>query len=177
MISLPVNISHPTTNQPMTNQLFFENYSDNDKAIFTLKDKDFADPKGKLHVSLKRLYLDSNDPTEYTFAINVFGSWKLWNKVRECKLVRDNIKDWKEELEIKMRSQAQLKIVEISQSKANSALQAAKYVDQEVFKRHMRGRPTKEEVQGHLKKEANISKQVKEDMDRLGLTVTTGGKK
>ena len=176
MIALPVDITHPTTNQTMTNQLFFENYKDNDKAIFTLKDKDFVDPKGTLYPSLKKLYLESDDPTEYVFAKTVFGSWKIWKKVRSCKLVKELIDDWKEELEIKMRSQAQLKIVEISNSKSPNAMQAAKYVDQEIFKRHQRGHPSKEEVQGHLNKEAKVATRVSDDMKRLGLTTISGGK-
>lgn len=176
MIKLPVTIMHPTTEVPMTNQLFYENYKDNGKAIFTLKDRDFADPTGKIYFSLKKLFLESDDPTEYTFAITVFGSWKLWNKVKSCKLMRDLIPEWKEELEIKMKSQAQLKIVEISNSKSPNAMQAAKYVDQEIFKRHRRGRPSKEEVQSELKKEAKVSAQVKEDMERLGITTIKGGK-
>lgn len=176
MISLPVKTDHPTTHQTLTNQLFYENYTDNSKAIFTLKDRDFADPTGKLYTSLKKLFLEASDPTQYTFATIVFGSWQVWKKIRSCKLMRDVLQEWQEELEIKMRSQAQLKIVEISNSDANSSLQAAKYVDQEVFKRHRRGRPSKEEVQGELKKEAKISSQVREDMKRLGLSVTSGGK-
>lgn len=54
--------------------------------------------------SLRRLYLESEDPNEYDFAKSVFGSWDHWLKIQENKEILQRINKWREELQYKLTS-------------------------------------------------------------------------
>ena len=88
--------------RPITQSMFLEiGYSD--AAIYTLKDEDYT-YEGHLYPSLKRLYLEEADPTEYSFAVKYLLNWKQWLRLCENKLTRKHIDEWREELEVKLRS-------------------------------------------------------------------------
>ena len=91
----------------LTHSLFLEtsNY-DKALAVYTLKDEDH-EYKGKVYPSLKRLYLEVGDPTEYSFAQQHLGGWEHWQRILNHKLiVKDHISKWREELEMRFRSEA-----------------------------------------------------------------------
>src|SRR5690625_4311210 len=91
--------------QPLTQSLFLEIGYSTKYAIYTLKDYDH-EYKGKIYPSIKHLYLDEEDPTEYVFANKYFMSWSHWKRVRENKVLQLHINEWREELEIRLRSMA-----------------------------------------------------------------------
>lgn len=91
----------------LTHSLFLEmsNY-DTELAVYTLKDDDH-EFKGKLYPSLKKLYLEVGDPTEYEFAQQHLGGWDHWKRILNHNTLReDYISKWREELSMRFRSEA-----------------------------------------------------------------------
>ena len=81
---------------PMTQGLFLEpHYSE--YALFTFKDIDW-EKDGKTYVSLKRLYLEMEDPSEYAFATTYLLGWKHWVRMNENKMMRTHFDEWREGL-------------------------------------------------------------------------------
>src|SRR5574337_902614 len=72
--------------KPLTQSLFLEiGYTE--QSIYTLKEEDYM-YEGKLYPSLKRLYLEMEDLTEYEFANTYLLGWKHWKRLCENKLIR-----------------------------------------------------------------------------------------
>lgn len=146
-----------------TQALFYEYYINQEYAVFTLADK-HREIEGKTYYSLKQLYLEISDPTEYKFAIDIIGSWAHWQRMRKY-FLKDHIKVWEAELELKLRSEGVLNNIEAAR-KGN--YNAAKWLADKGWE-VQRGRPTKEEKEGRLKKEAAFDKAIEKDMERIGL--------
>lgn len=111
-----------------TKSLFYElSYDKPDFVIFTLKDKDL-EHKGRTYVSISNLYrsLVPQDPTEYTFAITVFGSWYVWEVIREAPQLKVYVTRWRREADIKIKSEAIMAIAEEMKTQGRSSFTAAK---------------------------------------------------
>ena len=121
--------------------------------------------------SLRLLYLEVADPTEYLFAQRAFGSWKHWLKVKKNKLIYQFIQEWELELEVKLRSHGLRQIIEESES-GKAKFNAAKYLSKGEWKNLSgRGRPSKEEVERELKVQTRLADSLDDDAERLGLTL------
>ena len=70
--------------------------------VFTLKDHDLDDGTP----SLKRLYLQAMDPSEFSFAEEVFGTYLHWQKLIECTWFQPYLEQWRKELDLKLQSEA-----------------------------------------------------------------------
>ena len=98
-----------------------------DSAIYTIEDKD-TDKK-----SLKKLYLELGDPTEYLFASMYFDSYSNWkqmlskigNKLSPVPL-EDVVEVWRVELAEKLKAEAIRSIIVLS--KKENGLTAAKWI-------------------------------------------------
>jgi len=143
---------------------------------FTL-DKEFDmvyDVKGKYandghpqqyFYSLRRLYLECQDPNEYEFAKTIFGSWDHWMMLTESVPIRKRIDNWRDELRFLLQSQGCRSII-------NKALDgdvvASKFIAtnkwQDVYER------TKQSATDKFK----ANNEVLEDFERLKLI--KGGK-
>ena len=157
-----------------TNSLFREGYIDKDhlEPVYTLKEND---PRGELP-SLRKLYFEIADPTEYEFALAAFGSWNHWLRVKKSRLLVPYLEDWPIELEVKLRSEA-LKAIKNEVSNGKAPFNAAKFLaKKEWLAQTKRGRPSKEEVERELKIAAKVDAEVGEDAARLGLAVINGDK-
>lgn len=111
-----------------TKSLFYElSYSEPQHAIFTTKENDI-ERHGNTYLSLGKLFcsLVPQDPTEYTFAMTVFGSWHVWEVIRDAPQVAPYYKRWKREAEIKVKSEAIKAIAEEAKSGGRSSFTAAK---------------------------------------------------
>lgn len=133
--------------------------------ILTLNE---ADKDG--YISARRIYLECNDVTEYAFAMRLLGSWSHWKKMQNTAKLKPYIKEWREELEAKLRSEAVAKVIEVSQSDSTSAVGAARYIADKGWDiTSKRGRPSKDEVEREKKTQAKIKNTVSADLKRLGL--------
>lgn len=149
-----------------TQALFFEsNVTDRAQAIYTLKGYDH-EVDGKIYPSLRKLYVECEDPTEYIFATTYLDGWAHWKLLSSASFFKDHIKEWREELEIRLRAKALLAIREKAASKVDKeAFTANKFLVQGSWKsdedKQKVGRPTKDKI----KQEAEILFKAKTEID------------
>ncbi len=136
--------------------------------IWCLKDDD---PQGELP-SLKKLYMEIADPTEYEFAMEAFGSWQHWLKIKAARAISKFVEDWPIELEVKIRSEG-IRAVAEEVRNGKSKFNAAKFLAKGEWKESSskRGRPSKQEVERERKIAAKLDAEIGEDAERLGLTL------
>jgi hypothetical protein len=130
--------------------------------LYTLKDED---PKGELP-SLKQIYLEANDPTEYEFAIAAFGEWNHWKLLTSLAWMEPYVYAWREELEIKIRSNAVKTIIKEAES-GKGKYNAAKFLSDAGWKAKIRGRPTEAERTRQAKIQVGIDTSIAEDLKRI----------
>lgn len=148
--------------QPRTQSIFLEvGYTSN--AIYTLKNRDY-EYKGNLYRSLGKLYVAENDPTEYEFATKYLLGWKHWERICENKLLRKFINEWREELEIKIRSQA---IKEMINQSAKGKIAASRFLADRGWAQRGAGRPTTAEITKEKALKARVADEYGEDVARL----------
>lgn len=148
--------------KPLTQSLFLEiGYSD--YAIYTLKEDDH-EYKGKKYYSLKKLYVEMEDPTEYEFANKYLLNYSQWKRLLSNKIIRQHIDEWREELELKLRCRG---IKSAIRSANEGGFQAAKWLADRGWETRGAGRPSKEEVDREKKFQARISEDFQADVVRL----------
>lgn len=139
----------PKTGVFLTQALFYELQHDHERAVYTLKEHDHTLEDGRVLPSLKRLYLECQDPTEYTFARKYFFSWQHWKRCLGNARIRSHVEEWREELEIMMMSQGVKGVIDEALDKGN--YQAAKWLAEKGWIDKKVGRPTKEKQERELK--------------------------
>lgn len=118
------------------------------KAVFVLKGD--VDRDGL--ISLKRIYLEIGDPTEYRFAKTVFHDYRHWGFLSKRSWMAPFIKEWRNELKAKIRSAAIDAMITMSsdnlaalKSIATEDFVYVSFIDQENYKKSgNRGRPMKD---------------------------------
>lgn len=152
-----------------TLSLFVEkNFDESFKPIFTIKERDFK-KDGTVYYSLKQIYLSYSDPTEYTFATEVLGSWKHWQKLCNNKFLGALINEWREELEIKLRSESIRSIIQTAKEGGHKGVTAAKYVSEHGWNKRKAGRPTTAEVKRETKVLSKLETEINKDLERLDI--------
>lgn len=157
------------TGNLLTQSLFLElTYGNTDNALYTLKEDDY-EHNGKQYLSIKKLYLEIADPTEYEFAKKCFDSWAHWKRLCEKTTnLHPYIAAWREELEVKLRSQGVRGVMLEAYSEGKGALQAAKWLaDKGWTEKRTAGRPSNEELAGERKQRANVKQTMEDDLARI----------
>lgn len=144
--------------------LFLEDRYNTELSVFTFDGED-KDYKGKVYPSLKRLYLEHGDPKEYSFARKYLYDWDHWQRLCRNKLIAEHIKKWREELELSLVSEGVATLIDLAIN--DKSYQAAKYLADRGWDKSERGRPSNEEVQGELRRQADAEKEYLEDFDLL----------
>jgi hypothetical protein len=161
-----------------TQSLFWEFRHPEMDALFTLKDDDIIRDDVSF-LSLKKIYFlyDHVPHLEYEFAKDVFNSWEQWMRISNESIpeIRDVIKEWREELDIKLKAESLKNLITCSKAKDIRGFNASKYLAEQGYAQK-RGRPSKAEVERERKVQAGVSKELESDMERLGLTVINGSK-
>jgi hypothetical protein len=165
------------TGRYRTRSLFWETrHIEEDKypPLFTLKDKEH-----KGYPSLKKIFLSYEHLPghEYEFAMDVFGSWEHWSKLADESTLKDYIKSWRDELEIKIRASAMKALIKNAFEDGSKGANMAKYLAEGGWRGTGRGRPSKEELQRELKVQAGVAKEFASDLERIGLVAIQGGKR
>ena len=151
-------------NQYRTKSMFWETRRDGYTPMFSLKDYDHV-VDGVTYPSLKLIYLSFDDPTEYEFATAVLGGWKHWQALCNSHAVKPFILQWREEQDVKLRSQGVRCAIK---SAEKGGFQASKWLADKGWE-GKRGRPSKAEVEGQRKQDARITAEVDDDLKRLHL--------
>lgn len=151
-----------TSNRPITQGLFLEmGYSE--FALYTLKDNDHV-YKDKEYPSIKRIYLEMEDTTEYEFANMYFLGWKHWARICENKMIRVHIDEWREELELKLRARAIKQMVDLANT---GSYQASKWLADRGWDVRAAGRPTKAEKKQFAAAAERVNNEYGADIHRL----------
>lgn len=151
----------------MTNGLFLEmSYMDTKDAVFTLKADDY-EHEGKMYVSLQKRYLsyDHVPGSEYEFANIELGGWKHWVKLQANEMFKPYIKEWQDEMEVKMRAKG---VVNIMKCASEKNFQAAKWLADAGYKAPRKaGRPTKEVVEKDKKTVEKVRRHLTDFSERI----------
>lgn len=151
-----------SSGRPLTQSLFLEiGYAE--CALYTLKDNDH-EYKGKIYPSIKRLYLEMGDPTEYQFANAYLLGWNHWKRLCANKAIREYIDEWRDELELKLRCEG---VKSMIKSAADGNYQASKWLADRGWDNKGAGRPSKADVEKERKFQARASEDFKADVVRL----------
>jgi len=160
-----------------TKALFFETtlpeYRIEMEPEWTLKERDHLAHDGKTYRSMKKIYLEMEDVTEYDFAIATLGSFIHWETLCKSSWFKEHIDQWRKELNLKLKAKGMRSIIKAATIDENLSFQAMKYLadNQYIDKGGKRGRPSKEEVKAELKKEAEANKIFLDDAERIGLNL------
>ena len=158
-----------------TRSLFWElSYFEPEHVIFTLRENDL-EKNGKTYTSLRKLYLSYcvSDPTEYTFAWAVFGSWDTWQQLSRSNYVKKDIESWRKEVEVKIKSEAIRSIANEMRDGGRSSFGAAKLLLERGWLDDKNASKAKEKLKA--KEEEELNKEalslLSEDAERLGIKV------
>jgi hypothetical protein len=146
----------------LTQSLFLE-FAYNEDAIYSLKEQDHFH-NGRVYYSIKRIYLEMADPTEYEFANAAFSGWKHWQKICDNKAIRKHIDEWRSELEYKLRCSG---IKALIAQGTTGNFQAAKWLADRGWDTRGAGRPSKEEVQREKEFQSRAQDEFSGDVLRL----------
>lgn len=132
-------------------------------------------------ISAQKTFVQEGDPTGYRWAMKYLGAFEHWLRLLESNWFREALDIWQKELAAKEEAEMRAILREIAKDSDNkSQLAAAKYLNEQARLRDgspKRGRPSKAEVDGELKKELDRRKADESDLERIGgLKVIEGGK-
>lgn len=120
--------------------------------------------------SLYKKYMETADPTEYTFATAYLHDWKHWQALVNSDWFKPYVERWRQELELKLKSAALKRMLDDSLEPGRDGQAAAKFVLEKGWgEKHTKGRPSKEQVRQAADKLASEGSSVDNDMERLGL--------
>ncbi len=128
---------------------------------------------------LRELFIQTGDTVGIKFANKYLGGWEHFQALLKCEWFSKAIQDWTIELKAMIKAKALERIQEIAEEGSAQSLQANKYLANEEYDEasSKRGRPTKEEVTGELKRQVKAVTQADEDYNRMtAFTVVKGGK-
>lgn len=166
----PENKFRNSQNNLLTQKLFYERTraSDRSRVLYTLKERDH-----KGYPSLKRLYLETGDPTEYLFATTYLDGWEHWKLLSQAKWFQKYFKGWREELRVRKEASYTHQLEEIVASGGKDRSSAIKTLLDRVKKpaeAPNRGRPVhpyREEAKTSVR--LSQAQQTLSDLKRLGL--------
>ncbi len=143
----------------------------NDYLVYTLKDQPH-EYKGKVYPSLRQLYVELADVTEYEFANKYLGGWDHWLLLQKCDWFEPYIERWRQELDLRIASQALRNIQKVAFSGDKEAYAASKFLLEYLTKlretKHTKGRPNKSQVANAAREQAEQDKRLADDLRRIG---------
>ena len=123
------------------------------------------------YISFKDTFVELRDPTGYKWAMKYLKSWRHWQKLLEAAWFVEYFNEAVAELKASLKSEAVAKLIRIASEDSPQALQACKYLASAEWEKpaHNRGRPSKEEMKGELRKTIQQWSTEQEDAIRIGL--------
>lgn len=158
-----------------TKQLFHETWStlESDLRVGTQAPFTLYQDKPN-HINFGKAYVDLADPSGYRITqLYLGGDYKHWLSLCKCSWFLEAKEVWDKELEAKLFSEGIAAIKEIAKDESHKGrLQAAKILVDKGYASKLdskarRGRPSTEEVEGHLKESARAEKALQDDLERI----------
>jgi hypothetical protein len=132
---------------------------------YTLKENDL-EVNGVLYKSLKKLYLEMEDVTEYEFANAYLGGWQHWKAIKASSACREYVEAWQEELQLKLRARGISKMLE-TVTDGTAGFQALKWLVDKGFVEQQAGRPKKKDIERKTKQDAELRSIFSADLKRV----------
>lgn len=128
-------------------------------AIFTL-----AKTNKDGYISLGKLFVQFtvDDPTEATFAEEVFGDISYWLRVREMSLLRLHLRDWREQADILRKKEAFKAVMTEVKTNGRSSFTAARFLIEEPWKHQGKKKEIKQTTEA-----AYSAPDIQEDLNRI----------
>lgn len=153
-----------TVGRWLTKSLFYEaNDYKIDSALFTLGDEDVT-IKGKPLISLRKRFVDSDDPTGWAIAQEFLGGYSHWDAICNSASLRGEVEKWQEELEVKLRS---IGLANTIKSARAGNFNASKFLSEKGWVKRIAGRPSKDEVTRELKVQTRLRDEFEDDLKRM----------
>lgn len=151
----------------LTKAIFAETVIEDHGVVdYTLKDRDYTLKDGRTVPSLKRLYLELADPTEYDFATRYLGGWQHWMELTNY-LLKDIVEEWREELDLKLQAQSIAQLKELAEG---GDRMAAQFIAKREYKNKRKaGAPSKAEKDGALKEHVASVTRIDNHLKRIKL--------
>lgn len=151
--------------------LFWElTEGDKSSCLYTTKDNDYLG-----YISLKRVYLEMADPTEYRFANEYLENYEHWEMLTNCSFFKPYVDQWRKELELKLKSEALLRVMEDARDEnSKTKFTANKFILEKGWEPNTgtkRGRPTKNEIKQAAMEQLSERDRLNEDFERLQIRV------
>lgn len=128
-------------------------------------------------INARTTFVQMRDPTGRKWALTYLGDWNHWLRLMKCPWFREAYQIWIAELNLQLKSEAISKVMEIMNGENGAqALAAAKFIATGEYDKATKGRPSKTELEGELKRAARELEVEDEDLARIGLKVIQGGK-
>lgn len=120
--------------------------------------------------SLRKIYLQYSDPSEYAFAFGTFKNDKQWKVLLKCKWFHPYIDEWRDSLDAKIRSESVAQMRRTADSGGPGAIQAAKWLAEGGYReKQLKGRPSALDKKDALQREISVDKLLQEDAERIGI--------
>lgn len=150
----------------LTKGLFFETTGiDKSSVLFTLKDDDHLGYR-----SLRQLYLQEGDPTEFKFAVSHLDGWDHWQELCSCSWFKPHLSKWRSELELKIKSAALARIMVEAKTSSKNSFMANRYLVERAWESRgesRAGRPSKAQIREAAHEQASDVSRINSDFDRL----------
>lgn len=157
---------NPSNARYLKGLFFEETLGDKSTVLYTLKDSDHLG-----YPSLYRLYMEVNDPTEYRFAIQYLDGFEHWEMLTQCTWFQPYVSRWRNELEIRMKSENLAKLISFADTTVpnKDTLATNKYLLEAGWKPPAtKGRPSKDQIKKAADSIAQEHRRIEEDFERIG---------
>lgn len=177
---VPLSYRIASNGRRVTRGLFYEVKMGSEWNFFTMGPKDIPEDseyKAGL-LSFPKLYMSYcvDDPTEYTMAKEVFGSWEHWQMIVDCNDLKPYIEALRKEAVVAIRAKALAHIANEVKDKTKNAYAAAKWLaekgwePQESASEVKAKRKSKAEKEAQEQEDAKVLEVAKDLFDELGIS-------
>lgn len=120
-------------------------------------------------INARKTFVEEGDPTGYKWAMKYLGDYDHYVTLCRASWFQEALEVWQHELKMRLRSEALDKLREVASGDTSQATVAAKFIASWEWEKQSRGRPSKEELKGELKKAALVLQETDDDAQRIGL--------
>lgn len=157
--------------QWLIKQIFWETAdpADRSRVLYSLKTEDHKVGK-KIYPSLRRLYMEMGDESEFLFADTFFGGWPHWKRLTSSPWFLDHLSELREELAAR---NAAIALSEIRKAASSGNFNASKYLLEQgwIPKDKKVGRPTKERIRHEAEKISADHLDITDDLERISQAI------
>jgi len=148
----------------LTKQLFYEFADDKSLAFYTIKDTDLC-VGDAIYPSIHRLFVETEDPSEYIFATTYFDSWRHYKKLLSASWFSACIDEAREELTLKLAAR---NLIALKKKAAEGDFRANQYLLEQKWKEDSSvGRPSKAKIKQEADRLFAEKDDISDDLSRI----------